>query len=305
MHPLSRGGLVALAVLVGLTACSSKETAAPRATTTTSAPAPSTTSSTQAPTTTTTVPAGPPVAARDAAGLAAQITAAESAIRNPAVAGPALARAGWEQQVAYRALAGDPGRVTSVAAAVPSDLRATVEANAKAGAELFALTKPRTALPDNWRIVAPAPYDELVADYKAAERELGVPWNYLAAIHFVETKLGRIRGTSTAGAQGPMQFLPRTWQAYGGGGDINNNRDAIFGAARLLKANGAPTRMDNALFQYNHSDHYVQAIKLYAEQMGADEKAFRGYYGWQVYYRMVGGDRVLLEGYPDVPAAPA
>lgn len=296
-----RAAAAVLAVAV-VASCSSGDDAAEPTSTSTSTSTSAVSTTTTAPTTTTTTALTPPVAAGDAAGLAAQITAAELAIADPSVTGDALARWGWEQQVVYRRLAGEPALLAAVVKAVPADLRARVEANARAGAELFALTKPRTALPDNWRIVAPAPADELLSHYKAAEQAIGVPWYYLAAIHFVETKLGRIRGTSTAGAQGPMQFLPSTWKAYGGGGDINDNRDAIFGAARLLKANGAPGSMDKAIYNYNHSDHYVTAVKLYAERMRVDEAAFRGYYGWQVYYRMVGGDRVLLVGYPEVAA---
>ena len=67
-----------------------------------------------------------------------------------------------------------------------------------------------------------------------------MPWTYLAAIHLVETRMGRIRGASTAGARGPMQFLPSTWALYGAGGDINDPRDAILAAARLLRHHGAP-----------------------------------------------------------------
>jgi membrane-bound lytic murein transglycosylase B len=200
------------------------------------------------------------------------------------------------QQVAYRALAAHPEGAGPALAAVPADLRPTAQANVTAGVELRLLTPPRTELPP-WRIVAPAPADELLADYRKAERETGVPWPYLAAIHLVETRFGRIRGPSTAGAQGPMQFLPSTWAQYGAGGDINDNADAIAGAARLLKHNGAPARMAGALFSYNRSPHYVTAVTAYAEQMRADERAFRGYYEWQVYYRLVTGDRLLPVGY--------
>src|SRR5438045_9544127 len=98
--------------------------------------------------------------------------------------------------------------------------------------------------PPAWRIVTPAPPDELLTDYKDASQQAGVPWQVLASIHLIETRMGRIRGVSTAGAQGPMQFLPTTWVRYGEGGDIYDDRDAIFAAARLLHYNcldtGAP-----------------------------------------------------------------
>ena len=150
-----------------------------------------------------------------------------------------------------------------------------MQANLKAEVELAALApKTITKLPA-WHIVAPPPAQELLADYKAAEAAIGVPWQYLAAIHFIESRMGRIRGNSTAGAQGPMQFLPATWTQYGNGGDIQNPKDAIFAAARLLKHNGAPGNMDNALFNYNRSPHYVAAVTAYAQVMAGDERLRR------------------------------
>ncbi|HVF74880.1 MAG TPA: transglycosylase SLT domain-containing protein [Acidimicrobiales bacterium] len=283
-----------LLVLLGLVvaSCSSDGDDATPPSTTTTTEATTTTSST----TTTTLPPGPPVAATSPAGLAAQVAAAEAAVRDPATPPAALERAAHEAQVAYRAVAEKPEWLDQVAAAVPAELRATVRANVTAGIELRALTKPRTALPP-WEIVAPAPADELLGYYREAERQVGVPWQYLAAIHLSETRMGRIRGTSSAGAQGPMQFMPATWEQYGQGGDINSNRDAILAAARLLKRNGAPDNMANALFNYNRSQRYVRAVTAYAEQMKANERAYYGYYHWQVYYRLVEGDRHLPVGY--------
>ncbi|MEO7442787.1 MAG: lytic transglycosylase domain-containing protein, partial [Acidimicrobiales bacterium] len=205
-------------------------------------------------------------------------------------------RLGKAQQVAYRQLVANPAWLGEVLAAVPSALHPVMTANVKAGSELRALTKPRTELPP-WRIVAPAPAAELLGYYKEAEARFGVPWGYLAAIHLTETRMGRIRGTSTAGAQGPMQFLPATWGQYGEGGDINSNRDAIMAAARLLVRNGAPGNMANALFNYNRSQRYVTAVTEYALLMAKDEGAYRGYYQWEVYYRLVDGDRLLPVGY--------
>ncbi len=144
-----------------------------------------------------------------------------------------------------------------------------------------------------WRIVPPEPAAVLLAHYKGAAEATGVPWPYLAAIHLVETRMGRIQGDSIAGAQGPMQFIPSTWAIYGQGGDIRSTRDSIHAAARLLRANGAPANMARALYSYNPSNRYVRAITAYAEQMRADERAYLGYHGWQVFY----GPHLLPEGW--------
>ena len=166
-----------------------------------------------------------------------------------------------------------------------------------AGGKLRAMIKePRTSLPP-WRIVAPAPVDELLGYYKEAEADLGVPWYYLAAIHLVETRMGRIRGNSEANAQGPMQFLPATWEQYGNGGDIQSNKDAIAAAARYLKRNGAPGDMRNAVWNYNHDFRYVDAVLAYGDRMRDDERAYYGYHQWQVYYVTTVGDIWLPEGY--------
>jgi hypothetical protein len=229
--------------------------------------------------------------------LADQLAADETALRSPATPAadiPALAR---RQQAAYRALSARPAALAQVLARLPEGLRPIAQANVDAGAELRTMTKPKTDLPP-WKIIPPPPAEELVRYYKEAEAAFGVPWAYLASVHLVETRMGRIRGTSTAGAQGPMQFLPSTWKAYGMGGDINDPHDAIFGAANYLKANGgAAGRMDNALFRYNNSNHYVRAVTLYAQQIQADPIAYRAYHQWQVYYITPQGDLWLEEGY--------
>jgi len=232
----------------------------------------------------------------DPDSVAFSLAAAEGAIRDPATGTAELERAGRVQQDAYRALVDHLDWTPQVLRSVPASLQETVRANVTAGTELRALSKPRTSLPP-WRIVAPAPSKELLGHYKAAEAALDIPWEYLAAIHLVETRMGRIRGTSVAGAQGPMQFLPATWRRYGNGGDINSNRDAIFGAARLLAANGGPKNMGNALYRYNPTPSYVKAVSAYAGQMRGNERVYLGYYHWQVYYRMVDGDRLLPVGF--------
>jgi membrane-bound lytic murein transglycosylase B len=236
-----------------------------------------------------------PVLAEDAAGLAEQIATAERAVRDPSVTGPQLSWTAHLQQLAYRWLVEKPQLREAVLAALPEDVLLAAKANLKASVEHRALVSPATKLPP-WKIVEPVPPDELLEYYRAAEAEFGVPWHYLAAIHLSETFMGRIRGASVTGAQGPMQFMPATWAAYGEG-DVNDNRDAIRAAGRYLRASGAPGNMANAVYRYNPSDHYVQAVTAYAEVIRSDPAAFRGYYHWQVYYLTASGDVLLPIGY--------
>jgi membrane-bound lytic murein transglycosylase B len=111
----------------------------------------------------------------------------------------------------------------------------------------------------------------------------------------IETRMGRIRSNSSAGAQGPMQFIPSTWAAYGLGGDVREERDAILGAANYLSASGAPSDYRQALFHYNPVSAYVTAVTGYANAMGRDPDLFYAYYNWQVFVRTTRGD-VRLTG---------
>ena len=257
-----------------------------------------TTAVTAPPTTTTTLVVSPelivPPASADAA--AATLSRVERALRSEDRDPARLRVLGWEQQLAYRQLSNHNEWIGPVLAALPADVRPFVAGNLEASAALSKLTPPQTGLPD-WTILTPPPADAMRAYYAEAEQESGIPWAYLAAIHFLETRMGRIRGNSTAGAQGPMQFIPSSWKAYGNGGDVNDNRAAILAAGRYLKAAGGPTDMDKAIFAYNHDSGYVTAVKAYAQNLLADPRAYDGYYQWQVYYRTVDGTVLLPEGY--------
>jgi membrane-bound lytic murein transglycosylase B len=140
--------------------------------------------------------------------------------------------------------------------------------------------------------IGPAPpAARLLGWYREAQRRFHIRWQVLAAINFVESAFGKVRNTSTAGAQGPMQFEPATWRAYGLGGNIHDPHDAILGAANYLAANHGATRERDALHHYNPSQLYVDAVARYANRIARDSHAFFRYYSWQVYFRTRTGYR--------------
>jgi Transglycosylase SLT domain len=104
----------------------------------------------------------------------------------------------------------------------------------------------------------------------------GMSWTVLAAIGQIESADGTNNGPSTAGALGPMQFLPSTWAAWGidgfgqtGPPDIMNPYDAVPSAARMLCADGAAgggSALASAVFDYNHAGWYVNEVLTLAQQ---------------------------------------
>jgi hypothetical protein len=230
------------------------------------------------------------------AATARALTKAEGGLREPNRDPARLRKLGRSQQLAYRALSAHPEWLSAVLAGVPANLRSIVQANVDAGNALSNLTGTAPPGFPDWTILTPKPAETLRTYYAEAEQTYGVSWAYLAAIHFVESRMGRIHGNSSAGAQGPMQFIPTTWEQFGKG-DINDDHDAILGAAHYLQANSAATDIDNALFRYNNDERYVAAIKAYAAAMLADPGAFDGYYQWQVFYATADGTFLLPEGW--------
>jgi soluble lytic murein transglycosylase-like protein len=114
----------------------------------------------------------------------------------------------------------------------------------------------------------------LLSIYQAAGIQYGVPWEVLAAINEIETNYGRNLNVSSAGAVGWMQFIPSSWKMYGvdangdGKKDPYNPVDAIFAAARYLKAAGASDDLRKSIFAYNHADWYVNSVLMRARFIG-------------------------------------
>jgi membrane-bound lytic murein transglycosylase B len=170
-------------------------------------------------------------------------------------------------------------------------LRAFVRDVVTAHRELVAITPPLRARAPRAGPAAPAP--KLLSYYRDAQRRFGVPWSVLGAVNFVESAFGKLRSASAAGAQGPMQFMPATWRAYGLGGDVHDPHDAIVGAANYLRASGGRHDIRRALHAYNPSPTYVDAVLRYARQMRADVDAFYTLYNWQVFVRTTAGVKRL------------
>lgn len=256
---------------------------------TTVAPESTTTSSSQ-PEPPTTVPVLERAIPTEVDSFIAELTQAELAIRDTSVSHDEAMLWGQRQQRLYRVLADNPDWGPAVVAGVDATVQFGVEKNWEARKALNKLVRSATlaeTLPA-WQLRQPLPVDELLAYYNEAETLTGIPWNYLAAINLVETRMGRIEGFSTAGATGPMQFLPSTWEECCEG-DPTLDRDAIIGAGTYLVRVGGLDDLQKALYRYNNSDRYVNSVTFYAEVMAENPLAYRGYHAWQVYFLSTSG----------------
>src|SRR6185437_15445633 len=120
----------------------------------------------------------------------------------------------------------------------------------------------------------PANYLQLYQE-SAAEYCPGLSWTVLAAIGEIESGDGANDGPSSAGALGPMQFMPSTWRVWGpdafgrtGPPDIMDPLDAVPSAARMLCADGAAATasLRGAIFAYNHATWYVDEVLALASE---------------------------------------
>jgi membrane-bound lytic murein transglycosylase B len=194
----------------------------------------------------------------------------------------------YEQRM-YRLLATNARLSRATVKLLPRDLARVALDLLAAHRELNKLTPP---LATHKIKVGPAlPASALLDNYREAQRRFKVQWNVLAAVNFVESKFGKLRNASAAGAQGPMQFMPATWRRYGLGGNVHDAHDAILGAANYLHASGAPRDLRRALHQYNPSSSYVDAVLRYARRIASERTMFFALYNWQVFVKTARGDR--------------
>jgi hypothetical protein len=281
-------GLAALALLAP--AASPAEEVAQSTTggeTTTTSPAPETTTTTPAPEATTPANAAPttgattestPAPAMPGAGLAAPQISKQSAQgaspSRPAGSGNAQGRSKAGAHGEKRAANGAPtakskrGKRAPKPSALTPPLPLSLSSSI-AGVPAFFI--------ESFRI---PPF--LLPIFQAAGTAYGVPWQVLAAINEVETDYGRDLSVSTAGAEGWMQFLPSSWATYAvdangdGFKDPYNPADAIFAAARYLRAAGAATSLRGSVFSYNHSQAYVESVMLRAKLLGGTPSGLLG-----------------------------
>jgi membrane-bound lytic murein transglycosylase B len=187
-----------------------------------------------------------------------------------------------EQAIVYR-MAADADLQAAILPQLPADLASAFSESIDGLRALYRLAQvdysqihPRFNRP----LQTPAALPDLVGYYQGASGAYGLDWTYLASINFIESDFGRVMGPSSAGALGPMQFMPSTWDNYGDGGDVMSPHDSIFAAARYLVHYGAPGDMGRAIWHYNHDDDYVAAVSLFASVIRRNQAWLTRIYIW-------------------------
>ncbi len=149
----------------------------------------------------------------------------------------------------------------------------TTTATLTATSGQFAL--PKWGTPRHQSLTSPAQQipARIKALYVTAANRYRVSWELLAGIGMAETRHGRNNHTSSAGAQGLMQFMPGTFAAYGVDGDrdgrrnIHSDADSVASAANYLVHSGirtGPAGVIRALWAYNRSVSYRNDVLFYA-----------------------------------------
>jgi murein DD-endopeptidase MepM/ murein hydrolase activator NlpD len=104
--------------------------------------------------------------------------------------------------------------------------------------------------------------------FVAAGRANRIPPSVLAGVASVESNFGANKGPSSAGAIGTMQFMPGT--ARGLGINPMDDRQAVYGAAKLLNQYGFQRDPTRALAAYNAGPGNYRAGLGYAQQVKSE-----------------------------------
>ncbi|HUS43963.1 MAG TPA: lytic transglycosylase domain-containing protein [Ilumatobacteraceae bacterium] len=239
----------------------------------------------------------------DADEFAARLSSSHAAIVDTTATDDERAAAGVDYQLVLRQLANSADLDDAVLSRLEPSAAPAVEriVRARQFLQQRSASRPPQPLPDElpaWTVDEPEPIDALLAHYAEAEQLTGIAWYWLAAIHLQETRMGRIQGVSSAGAVGPMQFLPTTWTTCCAG-DPTVPRDAIIGAATYLAQSGGPDDMNAAVYQYNPNDGYVAVVTAYAESLRDEPELYAGYHAFQVFFGSSAGTIRLPIGYSE------
>jgi len=225
------------------------------------------------------------VSASPASALAAQLVRADAALQAHVTVKEALA----EQLIELR-LADHPTLSRAVVKLLPARLARDVTDDVLARRDLTSLKPSHPGPPI--RLGPALAAARLQQYYLEGQRRSGIAWQVLAAVNYVESDFGRLREASASGALGPMQFLPSTWAVYGRG-DVRDPHAAILAAARYLGASGGVHDERVALYHYNPSRRYVDAIERYAGRIRRSAATFLVFYARRILVRTKTGYRPL------------
>jgi len=205
------------------------------------------------------------------------------------------------QQRIYVLLTDRPRLARRTIAGLPRSVRREARDTVTARRQLSRITLPTRRI--RFRTGSSLPAGVLLGYYREAQRRFRVSWRVLAAVNFVESAFNKLRSNSSAGAQGPMQFIPSTWRAYGMGGEVHDPHDAILGAANYLRGSGAPRSYRSALYAYNRSWRYVDAVLRYARTIRRESRSYYALHSWQVFVKTPSGPRRITGPGLDGPPA--
>ena len=177
-----------------------------------------------------------------------------------------------------RWLARNPNAAAAVIPQLPGGLAREMRQLTAAARDLQRLS---AGTPPRAKTGLPPSLADLESFYGEAHDRYGVGIHYLVAIHLVETKFGRVKSDSVAGAKGPMQFIPSTradrWERR------RHPRSARRDPRRRQPAPSQrrPATLRHGASRLQPSGLYVDAVTHYARAIVDDPYAIYILYSWK------------------------